>query len=102
MARLRVREFAEARGLSKARLQIKAGISMGSVRRYWYGTRDGAAAGEPLQEVDLIVLQALARALDVEISDLFAPDLDSGDILDSNIPDDIRTPGHAANALITA
>jgi excisionase family DNA binding protein len=29
-------------------------------------------------------------------------DLDAGDILDSNIPDGIRTPGHAASVLNTA
>jgi len=92
MAKLRVREIAEARGLNMARLQIRAGVGMPSVRRYWYGTRDGSAAGEPLKEVDLAVLQAIAQALGVEARDLFAPDLDSGDTIDPNIPDDIRTP----------
>lgn len=29
-------------------------------------------------------------------------DLDGGDILDSNTPDSIRTPGHAASVLSTA
>jgi transcriptional regulator with XRE-family HTH domain len=74
MVKLRVRELAEARGLNMARLQIKAGVGMPSVRRYWYGTRDGSATGEPLKEVDLAVLQALAQALEVEARDLFTSD----------------------------
>ena len=92
MAKLRVREIAESRGLNMSRLQIKAGVSMPSVRRYWYGTRDGSASGEPLKEVDLGVLQALARALSVPVSELFPADLDAGDTIDEGI----RMPGLAA------
>ncbi len=96
MAKLRVREFAELRGLNMSRLQIKAGISMPSVRRYWYGTRDGSATGEPLKEVDLAVLKALAGALGVSVGELFPSDLDAGDILNLNTPEDARTPSLVA------
>jgi len=84
MANLRVRELAELRGLNMSRLQMKAGVSMPSVRRYWYGTRDGSAHGEPLKEVDLGVLQSLARALGVAVSELFPPDFDAGDTIPGN------------------
>jgi len=95
MIKLRVREFAELRGLNMSRLQIKAGIGMPSVRRYWYGTRDGSANGQPLKEVDLAVLQALASALGVSVSELFS-ELDAGDILNLNTPEDARTPSLVA------
>jgi transcriptional regulator with XRE-family HTH domain len=71
LARLRVREIAEARGLNMSRLQRQSGVTMPSVRRYWYNTRDGKSIGEPLREVDLVVLEAIARVLGVGVRDLF-------------------------------
>jgi hypothetical protein len=43
---------------------------MPSVRRYWYNTRDGKSEGDPLKEVDLTVLSALAGALGVKSNEL--------------------------------
>jgi transcriptional regulator with XRE-family HTH domain len=74
MSTLRVRELAEQRGLNMSQLQRKSGVTMPSVRRYWYNTRDGKAVGEPLREVDLGVLRALAETLGVITRDLFGDD----------------------------
>ena len=70
MARLKVRQIAQEQGLNLSQLQKKAGVTMPSVRRYWYNTRDGKSVGEPLKEVDLSVLGALAKALGVEANQL--------------------------------
>lgn len=70
MPRLRVQEVAREQGLNLSQLQKKAGVTMPSVRRYWYNTRDGKSEGEPLKEVDLTVLAAIASALGVDAGDL--------------------------------
>ena len=69
--RLRVRELATDQHLSLQHLQIKSGLNMTTVRRYWYDSRDGAQGGEPLRELDRGVLQALATALGVAATALF-------------------------------
>jgi DNA-binding Xre family transcriptional regulator len=69
--RLRVREVAEARGWKLGTLQRKSGISMTSARRLWYGTTDGREVGEPLQQVHLPSLEAIARELGVRPLELF-------------------------------
>lgn len=71
MPKLRVQEIATERGMNMSQLQKKAAVTMPSVRRYWYNTRDGKVAGEPLTEVDLKVLAAIAAALGVKSRDLF-------------------------------
>ena len=73
MPRLKVREIAEAKGWNMSKLQRQSGVTMPSVRRYWYNTRDGKAEGEPLLEVNLAVLDAIAQALGVESRDLIKP-----------------------------
>lgn len=70
MAKLKVRQIAEAQGLNLSQLQKRAGVTMPSVRRYWYNTRDGKREGEPLKEVDLVVLSAIAGALGVQANEL--------------------------------
>lgn len=71
MPRLKVRELAEAQGVNMSQLQRKSGVTMPSVRRYWYNTKDGKAEGPPLSEVNLTVLAAMAAALGVKSRDLF-------------------------------
>lgn len=71
MPRLRVRAIAEQQGLNMSQLQRKSGVTMPSVRRYWYNTKDGKSEGQPLREVDLTVLAAIAAALGVKARDLF-------------------------------
>lgn len=73
MPRLRVRELAEAKGLNMSQLQRRSGVTMPSVRRYWYNTKDGKADGEPLVEINLSVLDAIALALGVELHNLIEP-----------------------------
>ena len=43
---------------------------MGTMRRYWYGTKNGKESGQPLTEVDLDILSKIAKALDVRLVDL--------------------------------
>lgn len=74
MPKLKVRQFAEARRLNMSQLQKQSGVTMPSVRRYWYGTKDGKSTGEPLKVVDLSVLAAIAKALEVKTPDLIEDD----------------------------
>jgi transcriptional regulator with XRE-family HTH domain len=73
VTRLRVRELAEERKLNLSQLQRQSGATMPSIRRYWYNSKDGRAEGsEPLREVDLRVLESIARVLGVKVRDLFS------------------------------
>lgn len=74
MPRLIVRELAEARGINMSQLQRSSGVTMPSVRRYWYNTSNGKAVGHPIKEIDLTVLEAIAKALGVETRDLIGND----------------------------
>lgn len=71
MPRLKVREIAESQGLNMSQLQRRSGVTMPSVRRYWYNTKDGKVEGRPLSEVNLVVLAAIAGVLGVKSRDLF-------------------------------
>lgn len=70
MPRLRIRELAEEQDLNISQLQRRADITMGTARRYWYGTKDGKAAGPPLEELNLPVLSSIAKVLGVSVKDL--------------------------------
>lgn len=75
MVRLKVQEVAGS-GMTLGRLQTQLTILLGesvypaTVRRYWYGTRDGRPDGQPLKMVDLELLGAIARVLGVSVCDL--------------------------------
>jgi transcriptional regulator with XRE-family HTH domain len=68
--RLRVREVAEAKGITLSHLQRRADIGMSTARRMWFGTGDGIAGGDPLQYVNLQVLERIARVLEVPAAEL--------------------------------
>jgi DNA-binding Xre family transcriptional regulator len=70
MPRLRIQELARNKGFNISQLQLRTGVAMGTMRRYWYGTRDGKSDSERLQEVDLSILGAIARVLEVRLVDL--------------------------------
>jgi len=72
MPHLRVQELARAQSLNMSQLQLKVGVAMGTIRRYWYGTRNGKEVGEPLTEVDLAILGKIANALHVRLLDLIS------------------------------
>ena len=40
-------------------------LALGTVRRYWYGTRDGTLHGAPLRLVDVVLLRDIAEVLGV-------------------------------------
>jgi hypothetical protein len=77
MTRLRVQEIAKARGLSLSVLHAAINskrtdkpVAMGTLRRYWYSTRDGKVIGEPIELVDIVLLGMIARVLGVPVSEL--------------------------------
>ena len=81
--RLRVRELAEARNMNMSQLQKVSGITMPTVRRYWYNTGDGRAnSDKPLQEINIHSLVAIARVLGVRPVDLID---DSEDALGNSL-----------------
>lgn len=71
MVRLRVREVALARQMTLAQLQRTTGLSISTVRRYWYNS---------VRFVGLDALEQLADALDVSVTDLLVtlPSRDNG------------------------
>lgn len=77
--RLRVRSFAEARGLTISSLQRDAKIPMSTARRVWYSTSDGKEHGPPLKLVNLDLIEKLARFFEINAGDL----LDQSDQEDS-------------------
>ncbi len=61
MLRLRVKEVAEAKNLNQSQLQIKAGVNMGLLRRYWHNDT---------REIRFELLEKIANALEVPAKDL--------------------------------
>jgi len=63
MARLIIDELARSRGMSKSRLQRKAGVTLSMLTRYW---------NNETESVHLTSMDAIARTLGVRVRDLFA------------------------------
>ena len=76
VARLRLREVAEAQGFNMSLLQRQSGLTMGVVRRYWYNTANGLAEGEPLEMVSLQHINRLAEVLKVRPGELLEEETD--------------------------
>ncbi len=72
MTKLRVNEVAKERGMNLSQLQRKADIAVRTARRYWFNTQSGNVTGEPLKEISLEVLSAIAKALEVRVVDLIS------------------------------
>lgn len=78
MARLRVREVTEARGLNLSQLHAAVNrrlppdkpVALGTMRRYWHSTRSGNIGAEPIELVDIHLLGTIARVLDVPVGEL--------------------------------
>ena len=70
MARLRMRELAEARGYNMSSLSRDSRLTINMIRRYWYNTANGLENGPPLTEVSLPSLDAIADVLSVSPGDL--------------------------------
>jgi transcriptional regulator with XRE-family HTH domain len=63
MARLIIKELAEAKGMSQSLLQRRAGVTLTMLRRYWKNETES---------VHLVSMDAIARTLGVRVRDLFA------------------------------
>jgi len=61
MLRLRVKEIAEKQGLNKSQLQIKSGVTLPLLTRYWNNNTT---------EIKLDALKKIARALGLKPGDL--------------------------------
>jgi methyl coenzyme M reductase subunit D len=78
MARLNIREVAGSQNMTltllhaavNRRLPVDKPVAMGTMRRYWYATKDGKEYGEPIEQVDIHLLGTIARALGVSINEL--------------------------------
>jgi hypothetical protein len=70
MARLRLRQMAEARGHTMSSLSRESKLTLNMVRRYWYNTANGLENGPQLTEVSLPALDAIADVLGIEPGDL--------------------------------
>lgn len=80
MAVLRVKNVASAKGknlnqfyqaLNAARARRgEEFVAMGTVRRYWYSTRDGGTTSEELDQISWSFLQEVASVLGVSVYDL--------------------------------
>jgi DNA-binding Xre family transcriptional regulator len=68
MLKLRVKEVAEEQGLNQSQLQIKAGVNMGLLRRYWHNETS---------EVRFEPLEKIAKALGVNPVELLVYESDS-------------------------
>jgi hypothetical protein len=73
MIRLRVKELAEARGMSLSVMQREAKLPVSTARRYWWSSRTGLQrdAGT-LNEVNLLTLSAIATLLRVRPGELLS------------------------------
>ena len=75
MLRLRIKEVAEAQGLNRSQLQIKSGVTLPLLNRYWSNNTT---------EIRLDALEKIATALGVKAGDLFveeeqaSPEIEDG------------------------
>ncbi len=67
MARLRVREIGEAKGFNMSTLSRRSDVSFSTVKKLWQNPDSTANTG---------TLEQLAKALGVELADLFERDED--------------------------
>lgn len=76
MARLKVQDAAKARGVNLSELQMHVSarmgrvVPLGTIRRYWYSTKNGSEHGAAIELVDVYLLGTIARALDVPVAEL--------------------------------
>jgi len=72
MARLRVKELSEARGLNITTLSRRAELSYRQAWMIWH---------DRVSQLDFRTLERIARALEVNIGDLFVEGIASGDTI---------------------
>lgn len=63
MVRLRIKDIAEKRLINRSQLQMRAGVTMPMLSRYW---------NNQTESVNLSALGKIARALGVSVRELFA------------------------------
>ncbi len=68
MLRFRIKELAEARGMNRSQLQIKSGLSLGLIYRYWNNNTTQAT---------FEALEKIAKALGVRPLELLTDEEDS-------------------------
>lgn len=83
MELFRIKELAQARGMSQEALAFKSGVKMRTIQRLWQNK---------IRKAELRTMIAIADALGVDVRELYT------DQDETYNPTDIRTPGHAAPA----
>jgi DNA-binding Xre family transcriptional regulator len=68
--RLCIKSIAEEKGISMSQLARDADMGMTSMRRMWHGTASGNIGDPPLENVNLVLLEKIAVALNVTPHDL--------------------------------
>lgn len=76
MARLRIQETAKQRDMNMSQLLARINsrlphdvkpVAMGTMRRYWYSTKDGKEEGPEIELVDLVFLGTISNVLGVRM-----------------------------------
>lgn len=94
MAMLQVDRIAIARGVSLSRLQLDSRLNMSIVSRYWHNK---------VRSVSLDILEAIAEALDCQVTDLISNERDvQGDDIKADIERLRATSPDLAQALYDA
>jgi transcriptional regulator with XRE-family HTH domain len=68
--RLRIKEIAEARGISMAALGRRANVGATTLKRMYWNSSTGKIGDEPLENVNLPALERIASVLSVSAPDL--------------------------------
>lgn len=77
MAKFKIKELAQARGLTQETLAIKSGVKMRTVQRLWQNK---------VHRVELLIMIRIADALGVDVRDLYADEDESYTTKDIAMP----------------
>jgi DNA-binding Xre family transcriptional regulator len=72
LSKLLVRQIARKKGLNQSQLQIKAGVTLQLLSRYWHNLT---------RSIELEQIERIAKALDVEPGDLLVSDAKYAEML---------------------
>ena len=77
---MNLNQFSQALNAARARRNQEF-VAMGTVRRYWYSTKDGNTASEELDQISWSFLQEVAVLLGVSVYDLLPVEDGLGNLL---------------------
>lgn len=77
---LNLNQFSQALNAARARRDQEF-VAMGTVRRYWYSTKDGSTSSDELDLISWSFLQEIAGLLGVSVYDLLPEEDGLGNLL---------------------